>query len=275
METKVDIDKIEEVPRDILHKTVAKIISDNNLQYENQSTKKVVPVDSFYTKVGKRILDICIASIGIIITIPINIILFFMTIIIMGTPVFYYDQRVGKDGRIFRLFKFRNMTNERDQNGDLLPPHQRITKWGKIVRKTSLDELLNLWFVFRGDMSIIGPRPLQPVYMDRYSERHKMRNIVRPGLECPMINKITHNPTWYEQFENDIYYIEHLSLRLDIRQSISLIKMVFDKKIRKRSAYGVRGGFMGYTRSGESINAKSIPEKYVVEAIKMINQNNR
>ncbi len=263
----VDIDKVESVPRETLHRLVASIIANENLIFENNHCKSVIPMESFYSKYGKRILDIMIALVAIIITIPINIFILIVTLLTLGFPIFYCDKRVGKDGKIFHIVKFRNMTNEKDQNGDLLPPDKRVTKWGKFVRKTSLDELLNFWSILKGDMSIIGPRPLQPAYMERYSNRHKMRNCVRPGLECPIINYIDHLPTWYEQFENDIYYVEHISFLLDIRQSISLLCMVFNKKIRKRSAYGIRGGFMGYTKDGKSINAKATPIEYVNKAI--------
>ena len=134
------------------------------------------------------------------------------------------------NGKTFTLVKFRNMTNATDENGNLLPANQRVTKMGEFVRKTSLDELMNFWSVFKGDMSLIGPRPLATNYTSRFSERHKRRDAVRPGLECPFLTPSDHKRTWTEQFENDIYYVENLSFKLDVRMVIALFKAVFDRK---------------------------------------------
>lgn len=274
MEELINIDKIADVPRERIHQLVAEVIAEENLDNVNEHSSLPKPVVSFYTEHGKRIADVLISLVALIITIPVNLIIGLCTFVTLGNPIFFQEKRVGKDGKLFVITKFRNMTNERDANGDLLPPNKRVTKFGKFVRKTSLDELLNFWSILKGDMSLIGPRPLQPVYMNRYSERHKMRNAVRPGLECPMIVCGDHNPSWSEQFENDIYYVEHISLMLDMKQCISLGRMVFNKKLRERSAFGIRGGFMGYTLNGDSINAVATPKRYVEKAIKKYKEQN-
>ena len=156
------------------------------------------------------------------------------------------------------------MTNATNDKGDLLPPKERVTKWGNFVRRTSLDELLNFWSIFKGDMSIIGPRPLVLNYMDRYSERHKKRHCVKPGLECPYIMNDT--PTgnkWQDQFENDVWYVENISFGTDIKMVFGLIKLVFNRKESSGRGKSNRGGFMGYTKDGIAINGNDIPEEYI------------
>ena len=131
------------------------------------------------------------------------------------------------------------------------------------MRITSLDELLNFWSILKGDMSIIGPRPLAEVYWNRYSERHKARHLVRPGLECPNLFHGGHNNGWHEQFENDIWYVEHISFLTDCRMLLCLLKMVFDKKTRKEHAVKGIGDFMGYDENGHAFSANDIPQKYL------------
>lgn len=161
------------------------------------------------------------------------------------------------------------MTNEKDKNGDLLPAEQRVTKFGYYVRKTSLDELLNFWSILKGDMSVIGPRPLEPVYNDRYSERHKMRMAVRPGLECPILYETKQKITWYRQFENDIYYVENVSLILDLKMAVSLVKMVFNKE--RNSIRGLlREADLLVIRWGDTISSHRVPAKYVEKALELL-----
>ena len=267
----INIDEYKNVSRRTIHTEVAEVIAKENLETENRNNPPFIFKETIYSKYIKRIIDIIVSLFALIIALPINLIIAVLTLIILGLPLFYIDTRIGKDGKRFGLIKFRNMTNERDENGELLSPDKRITRWGRFVRKTSLDELLNFYSIFKGDMSVIGPRPLHPEYMKRYSERHKMRNCVKPGLECPMINSMIHTPTWYDQFENDVYYVEHLSFIMDCKQIISFIRIVFDREYRERSAAGIRGGFMGYTKDGRSINSKAVPEEYVEIALNNLN----
>ena len=145
----------------------------------------VCPSTGIYARYGKRCLDIVLSAIALVVTLPINVVIAIITLADLGRPLFFRQVRVGKDAKPFTIVKFRNMTEERNEKGDLLPPEQRVTAWGKFVRKTSLDELLNFWSIFKGDMSIIGPRPLPEVYLQRFSKRHMHRLDVRPGLECP------------------------------------------------------------------------------------------
>ena len=190
--------------------------------------KMPVPVKSFYSVGVKRFFDIVLSFLALLVLSPVLLIVCFLELVYHGAPVFYATKRPGKDGKIIKIYKFRSMTNERDENGLLLPEDKRITKFGKIIRKLSVDELPELWSILKGDMSIIGPRPLLIEYLDYYSPRHAMRHSVRPGLACVRIqNTESKTWTWREQFENDIYYIENISLLTDIKMIFAVIKEVF------------------------------------------------
>lgn len=173
---------------------------------------------SFYSRYIKRFLDILLSGIAIICLSWLYIIVAILELVFHGTPVLYKTKRPGKDGKIINLYKFRSMTNERGEDGLLLPEEKRLTKFGLFIRKTSIDELPELFNILKGDMSIIGPRPLLIEYLPLYSPRHAMRHSVRPGLACVRIMPSESKTwTWGEQFENDIWYIEHLSFLTDLK----------------------------------------------------------
>ena len=223
----------------------------------------VIPATGFYARYGKRWLDVVLSVIALVVTFPINLVIAVVTIADLGRPLFFRQVRVGKGARRFTIVKFRNMTEERNEKGDLLPPEQRVTKWGKFVRKTSLDELLNFWSIFKGDMSIIGPRPLPEVYLQRFSNRHMHRLDVRPGLECPPRHLGSSVWTWDEQLENDIWYVEHLSFKTDLFMAVNLVRFAFDRKSAAARAVARRGSFMGYGLDGRAINDADIPAEYI------------
>ena len=229
----------------------------------NQKDELFVFKESFYSKYGKRLLDILISLPAFLCTLPINIVLGVLTFIILGTPIFFSQKRVGKNGEIFKLIKFRNMTNERDENGELLPAQQRLTKFGKIVRKTSLDELLNFWSILKGDMSIIGPRALPIVYYERYSDKHALRLKVKPGLECPPREPIDHERSWDEQFENDIWYVKNISFKTDCMMILRLIQFTLNKKNTKMRAQCKKGSFIGYSWDGHAISNIDLDEETI------------
>lgn len=266
----INLSDVDNIPHTELFQMVAEVIKEKNLQYVNSISKQVVPRKSVYTLVGKRILDILLAAIALIITLPVNLLLAILTFFDVGNPIFFRQKRIGYNQEHFTITKFRNMTNKTDKNGVLLPPAQRVTKLGRFVRKTSLDELLNFWSVLKGDMSIIGPRPLLMEYLDRYSNRHRMRHAVRPGLECPMLKQTDNSATWRDQFENDIYYVENVSLLLDIKMAFALVRMVFDRKGTATRGNALRGTFMGYDLDGSSIDSCNIPIRYYLEAIERL-----
>lgn len=263
----INLGLVEGVPHIELFKEVSDVIVEENLSLVNEKSNRVKVRESFYTKYGKRILDVLISGLALIVTLPINLILAICTYFDVGSPVLFRQNRVGKNGQIFTMVKFRNMTNECNEYGQLLPASQRVTKFGKFVRRTSLDEVLNFWSIFKGDMSIIGPRPLPVDYYPYFSERHKSRTAVRPGLECPMFHPIEGKLTWYDQFENDIYYVENVSLALDIRMLMMLIRMVFDKKSSTMRGGAMRGSFIGYTIDCRSINSQEVEVKYYNKAL--------
>lgn len=243
---------------------MAEYIAEDNLAHANEVAAPVKAKNTIYTKYVKRAIDIVLSGFALIVTFPINFIIGIVTFFDVGIPIFFRQKRIGKDCEEFEIIKFRNMTNATDEYGNLLLPKDRVTKWGKFVRKTSLDELLNFWSVFKGDMSLIGPRPLVCNYLERYSNRHKMRQAVRPGLECPNIAKLPPSGCkWQDQFENDIWYVEHISFLTDVKMVLGLIRLVFDRKETASRGNAKRGAFMGYDENGIAMNNSDIPQKYI------------
>lgn len=179
--------------------------------------------ESIYGRYIKRILDVIISGISIVVLSPLLLILMLIGLIVHGRPIFYRQERPGLNEEIFQLYKFRSMTDEKDSDGKLLPGKDRITPYGKFLRRTSLDELPELFCIFAGKMSIIGPRPLLVKYLPLYTERHRMRHSVRPGLACEPIKPLK-TWTWNDQFETDIYYIEHLSFMTDLKTLFAVLK---------------------------------------------------
>ncbi|MCL2338024.1 MAG: sugar transferase [Firmicutes bacterium] len=197
-------------------------------QMLNKDTAMPMVRRSFYTRYMKRLLDIVLSGFAIVVLSPVFVIVTFFELIFHGWPVLYVSQRPGKNGQIFHIYKFRSMTNKTDEHGELLPEEYRLTKFGSFLRRTSLDELPELWSIFAGKMSIIGPRPLLIEYLELYTPRHQMRHIVRPGLACVRVKKnkddiLSDSWTWREQFENDIYYIENISFLLDMKMIVQTV----------------------------------------------------
>ena len=207
----------------------------SNLSSEKKEIRTDIPIpkDSFYTRYGKRFLDIVLSGGAIVVLSPFLLIICILELIYHGKPVFYVDRRPGKDGKIFNLYKFRSMNNKCDETGELLHPSDRITPFGRFIRRYSIDELGGLFNVFNGTMSIIGPRPLMVDYLPLYNERHKYRHSVRPGLACWDLKsdgKLSNEKwTWNAQFENDIYYVENVSFWLDVKMVLKTFQVVFTK----------------------------------------------
>lgn len=176
-----------------------------------------------YTTIVKRLLDVLLSGMAILVLSPLLLIIVILELIIHGRPVIYSQDRPGLHGKIFKIYKFRSMTNETDENGDLLPGDKRITKFGYFIRRFSLDELPELFCIFTGKMSIVGPRPLHVRYLPLYTKRHSMRHEVRPGLACIPLKPIK-TWTWNDQFENDIWYIENCSFLVDLKMIFALGK---------------------------------------------------
>lgn len=234
---------------------IAQVLKEQNLARVNRESAQVKPKKGLYASFIKRLLDFVLGLIAFIVVSPINLVLAICTFFDVGRPIIFKQTRVGKDGKQFQIIKFRNMTNATDENGNLLPASQRVTKFGKFVRKYSLDELLNFWSVIKGDMSIIGPRPLPVFFEERFSERHKMRTAVRPGLECPRVIKDDSKPKYQVQFENDIWYVENVSFRTDLYLIWLLVKMVFDTEYRSMGA-SAGSYFVGYDENNNATGLK-------------------
>jgi sugar transferase EpsL len=165
----------------------------------------------------KRLFDLLATSLGLLLISPFMLVLAVLVRILHGTPVLFRQQRPGYKGRPFYIYKFRSMTNARDVNGDLLPDALRLTPLGRFMRSTSLDELPELFNVWRGEMSLVGPRPLLMQYLDRYSPEQARRHDVLPGLTGWAQINGRNALTWPDKFKLDVWYVDHWSFWLDIR----------------------------------------------------------
>ncbi|MCR5356953.1 MAG: sugar transferase [Lachnospiraceae bacterium] len=170
-----------------------------------------------YRKYIKRLFDIILSLSAIIILSPVYIVLFILVRVKLGSPVLFHQDRPGKDGRIFHMYKFRSMTDERDENGELKPDEVRLTSFGRKLRATSLDELPELFCILKGDMSLVGPRPLLVQYLPLYSERQAHRHDVRPGLTGWAQVNGRNTLTWPQKFEYDVEYTEKMSFIMDVK----------------------------------------------------------
>jgi len=178
----------------------------------------------------KRFFDIFASLIALIILSPILIMTAILVRIKLGSPVLFKQKRPGKDEKIFTLYKFRTMTDERDENGELLPDDVRLTKFGQFLRSTSIDELPELFNIIKGDMSVIGPRPLLPKDVRYMDETQKRRHSVRPGLTGLSQVNGRNNLNWDTKLENDVFYVENISLIIDIKILFSTIISVFKRE---------------------------------------------
>ena len=184
-----------------------------------------------YKHFFKRLLDILISSIALLcIGWFILLVALFLHFANKGVGAFFFQERPGKDEKIFKVIKFKTMTDERDAEGKLLPDAQRLTKVGKIVRSTSIDELPQLINVFKGDMSLIGPRPLRVHYLPLYSKEQHRRHEVRPGISGWAQVNGRNNISWTEKFKLDVWYVDHCTLWTDIRIIFITIKNVLMRK---------------------------------------------
>lgn len=184
-----------------------------------------------YKHFFKRLIDFILVLCVLLVIWPILLIItVWLHFANKGAGAFFFQERPGKDEKIFKVIKFKSMTDERDEKGNLLPDKDRITPVGKFVRKTSIDELPQLINVLKGDMALIGPRPLLPEYLPYYTERERLRHTVRPGISGWAQVNGRNNVTWDQKLELDVYYVEHLSFWMDVRVLLSTIKNVLGAK---------------------------------------------
>jgi lipopolysaccharide/colanic/teichoic acid biosynthesis glycosyltransferase len=171
-----------------------------------------------YKHFFKRFFDFCISLVALIIISPILLVItIWLHFANKGVGAFFFQERPGINGKIFKVIKFKSMTDEKDADGNLLPDKDRITKVGMFVRKTSIDELPQLINVLKGDMALIGPRPLLPEYLPWYTPEEMRRHEVRPGISGLAQSHGRNNLTWEETFADDVYYVDHVSLILDLK----------------------------------------------------------
>ena len=198
----------------------------------------------------KRFFDFILSLIAIIMLSPVYLIVIVLVRIKLGSPVFFTQKRPGKDEKIFKMYKFRTMTNEVDENGNLLPDDKRLTKYGKLLRSTSLDELPELFNILKGDMSIVGPRPLLVRYLPLYNEYQKHRHDARPGFtgwaQCNGRNSIS----WEEKFDLDVYYVNHITFLLDVKIIFKTVKTVLCREGISSEASATMEEFRGSQNEG-------------------------
>lgn len=182
-----------------------------------------------YAKFFKRPIDFVLSLCALVALSPVLLVLTVVGAFAMRGNPFFTQLRPGKDEKIFKLIKFRTMTNRKDKDGNLLPDEQRLTKYGRILRSTSLDELPELFNILKGDMSIVGPRPLLVKYLDRYNDEQKKRHDVRPGLTGYAQANGRNALTWEERFSMDVWYTENITFWGDIRILLDTVKVVLNR----------------------------------------------
>lgn len=202
---------------------------------------------NIYRSFFKRAIDIAASgSVLLVLAVPLAVVTVWLSVANKGAGAFFRQERPGLHGKIFRILKFKTMTDERGADGELLPDARRITKVGRFVRSTSIDELPQLWNVFKGDMSLIGPRPLLVRYLPLYSAEQARRHDVRPGItgwaQCHGRNAIT----WRQKFEYDVWYVDHISFVTDCRIVWSTLKKTLLREGINREGSATTEAFNGH-----------------------------
>lgn len=198
-----------------------------------------------YERYFKRPLDIICSGFALVILSPVIGITALLVRLKLGSPVLFTQDRPGKNEKIFKLYKFRTMTDERDEKGELLPDEARLTQFGKILRSTSIDELPSLINIIRGDMAVVGPRPLLVRYLPRYNDRQHHRHDVRPGLTGYAQARGRNRISWEDKFEMDVYYTENLSFWMDVSIILMTIKSVLLREGISSETSATMEEFMG------------------------------
>lgn len=198
-----------------------------------------------YRKYFKRILDVVLSGVALIVLSPVYFVLCILVLIKLGSPVFFTQERPGLHGKIFKIYKFRTMTDERDDKGELLPDEVRLTAFGKALRSTSLDELLEIWNIFIGDMSIVGPRPLLVKYLDRYNDEQKHRHDVRPGLTGLAQINGRNLCSWKEKFKYDVEYTKNVTFWGDVKILWQTVLIVIKRNGISSTTSATMEEFMG------------------------------
>ncbi|HSN84632.1 MAG TPA: sugar transferase [Polyangiales bacterium] len=200
---------------------------------------------TFYRRIGKRALDLGLAVPALVALAPVGLVVAGLARVKLGSPVLFRQERPGRDGRIFELIKFRTMTDARGPDGTLLPDDERLTAFGAGLRRASLDELPTLWNVIRGDMSLVGPRPLLVRYLERYTPEQRRRHEVAPGITGWAQIHGRNAITWREKFALDVWYVENMSLRTDLAILFRTVTQVLRQRDISAEGHATMPEFMG------------------------------
>ena len=210
-----------------------------------------------YAKCFKRIIDAFLSFCAILVLSPLLIILTVIGAVAMGGNPFFTQERPGRGEKIFRLVKFRTMNNKKDKRGNLLPDEKRLTPYGKLLRSTSLDELPELVNILKGDMAIVGPRPLLVKYLPYYTEKQKHRHDVRPGLTGYAQAHGRNGVNWDEKFQMDVEYVFHITFFGDVKIILDTIKVVFKREGISSDTSATMESFIDYCKAKETNDEKS------------------
>ncbi len=192
--------------------------------------KRTKKPGGIYGRYIKRVLDFICALFGMVVFSPVMLVIAVLVRIKLGKPVIFVQERPGKGEKIFKLYKFRSMSDAKGENGELLPDEKRLGKFGKTLRATSLDELPELYNILKGDMSVVGPRPLLVEYLQRYDKRQRKRHTVRPGLTGYAQVHGRNASSWEERLERDVWYVGHVSFLGDVKIILQTVGMVLGRK---------------------------------------------
>lgn len=195
---------------------------------------------------SKRIFDLVLTIPGVIVISPLLLVISLLILLIDGKPIFFVQDRPGLQGKLFKIYKFRTMTNGLDDEGNLLPDSHRITRLGKFLRSTSLDELPELYNVLRGEMSLVGPRPLLPQYLDRYTPEQARRHEVLPGIAGWAQVNGRNALSWEDKFRLDVWYVDHWSLWLDIKILFKTFYQILKREGISQPGHATAEEFKGY-----------------------------
>lgn len=201
-----------------------------------------------YSRLGKRLFDLMVSVSASILLLPVLAVLGLIVRFRLGAPVLFRQVRPGRNGRPFTIYKFRTMTNARDASGDLLPDAQRLPRFGQFLRACSLDELPEMFNVFKGDMSLVGPRPLLMQYLVRYNPTQMRRHEVLPGLTGWAQVNGRNAVTWDEKFDFDVWYVDNMSFALDFKILMLTVKKVFTREGISAGGHATMVEFVGQRR---------------------------
>ena len=198
-----------------------------------------------YRRFGKRVLDVVCSAFGLVLLSPVIVVTAVLVAVKLGRPILFKQLRPGKDGRLFTLYKFRTMTDAKDESGVLLADERRLTSFGKLLRSTSLDELTELWNVLKGEMSFVGPRPLRVEYLPLYSPMQRRRHEVTPGITGLAQISGRNALSWPERFAYDVRYVDSVNFKSDMAITLRTIKTVFERSDISSSTHATMQPFQG------------------------------